>query len=122
MQNSKLFFWALTSALAGFLFGFDTIVISGAAGFLLAYLALGLNEAGHQTLLNGAIPSRVRATMLSFASLTSYLGAIGGVGLAWAANRYDLSVAWIAGGLFVGVSSLLYRVARSRKDVPAQCP
>jgi formate/nitrite transporter FocA (FNT family) len=29
-HNSKLFLWALTSALAGFLFGFDTIVISGA--------------------------------------------------------------------------------------------
>ena len=30
MHNRRLFFWALTSALAGFLFGFDTIVISGA--------------------------------------------------------------------------------------------
>lgn len=27
---NKLFFWSLTSALAGFLFGFDTVVISGA--------------------------------------------------------------------------------------------
>lgn len=30
MHNKKLVFWALTSALAGFLFGFDTVVISGA--------------------------------------------------------------------------------------------
>ena len=30
MQNQKLFFWALTASLAGFLFGFDTVVISGA--------------------------------------------------------------------------------------------
>ena len=30
MHNRKLIFWALTSALAGFLFGFDTVVISGA--------------------------------------------------------------------------------------------
>ncbi len=29
-MDRKLFFWSLTSALAGFLFGFDTIVISGA--------------------------------------------------------------------------------------------
>jgi SP family arabinose:H+ symporter-like MFS transporter len=29
-MNPRLFFWALTSALAGFLFGFDTVVISGA--------------------------------------------------------------------------------------------
>ena len=29
-MNGRLFFWAITSALAGFLFGFDTVVISGA--------------------------------------------------------------------------------------------
>ena len=28
--TSRLFFWSLVSALAGFLFGFDTVVISGA--------------------------------------------------------------------------------------------
>lgn len=30
MNQSKLFLWSITAALAGFLFGFDTIVISGA--------------------------------------------------------------------------------------------
>jgi hypothetical protein len=29
-MNGRVFFWSLTSALAGFLFGFDTVVISGA--------------------------------------------------------------------------------------------
>jgi hypothetical protein len=29
-MNTRIVFWAITSALAGFLFGFDTIVISGA--------------------------------------------------------------------------------------------
>ncbi len=29
-MNSKLYFWSIVSALAGFLFGFDTVVISGA--------------------------------------------------------------------------------------------
>ncbi len=29
-MSGKLFFWSITSALAGFLFGFDTVVISGA--------------------------------------------------------------------------------------------
>ena len=28
--DRRLFYWSLTSALAGFLFGFDTVVISGA--------------------------------------------------------------------------------------------
>ena len=30
MPNPRLFLWSLTAALAGFLFGFDTVVISGA--------------------------------------------------------------------------------------------
>src|SRR2546422_9020830 len=29
-MNRRLLYWAITSALAGFLFGFDTVVISGA--------------------------------------------------------------------------------------------
>jgi len=29
-MKSRLFLWSLTSALAGFIFGFDTVVISGA--------------------------------------------------------------------------------------------
>lgn len=32
-MNGRIFFWLLTSALAGFLFGFDTVIISGAASF-----------------------------------------------------------------------------------------
>lgn len=30
MKHRKIFFWSITVALAGFLFGFDTVVISGA--------------------------------------------------------------------------------------------
>ncbi|HKB37864.1 MAG TPA: hypothetical protein VKD72_15560 [Gemmataceae bacterium] len=29
-MRSRILFWSVTSALAGFLFGFDTVVISGA--------------------------------------------------------------------------------------------
>ena len=29
-MKNKIFIWSLTAALAGFLFGFDTVVISGA--------------------------------------------------------------------------------------------
>src|SRR5262245_3214308 len=29
-MTARIFFWSLTSALAGFIFGFDTVVISGA--------------------------------------------------------------------------------------------
>lgn len=41
MQDSKLFFWSITVALAGFLFGFDTVVISGADQSLQAYWPRG---------------------------------------------------------------------------------
>ena len=30
MNNKKIFFWSISVALSGFLFGFDTVVISGA--------------------------------------------------------------------------------------------
>ena len=38
---NKLFFWSITSALAGFLFGFDTVVISGAEQKIQALWGLG---------------------------------------------------------------------------------
>ncbi len=45
MQSKKIFFWSLTVALAGFLFGFDTVVISGADLSLQALW--GKSEAFH---------------------------------------------------------------------------
>src|SRR5882757_7903382 len=39
--SGRLFFWALTSALAGFLFGFDTVVISGAEQKIQSLWGLG---------------------------------------------------------------------------------
>jgi hypothetical protein len=45
-HNNKLFFWALTSALAGFLFGFDTIVISGAEQKIQEVWSLGASMHG----------------------------------------------------------------------------
>ena len=38
---NRLFFWSLTAALAGFLFGFDTIVISGAEKKIQSLWELG---------------------------------------------------------------------------------
>lgn len=47
MNQSKIFFWSLTVALAGFLFGFDTVVISGAEKSLSEMW-------GHHTLFGSA--------------------------------------------------------------------
>ncbi len=35
MRNARLFAWAVTAALAGLLFGFDTVVISGFFCFMM---------------------------------------------------------------------------------------
>ncbi|MAO07559.1 MAG: MFS transporter, partial [Alteromonas sp.] len=47
-MNNKTLFWSITVALAGFLFGFDTIVISGAEQTLQQmwkdYELLGSND------------------------------------------------------------------------------
>src|SRR5207244_10084587 len=40
-MNGRLFLWSITSALAGFLFGFDTVVISGAEQTIQSLWALG---------------------------------------------------------------------------------
>ncbi|MGC8991052.1 MAG: MFS transporter, partial [Verrucomicrobiia bacterium] len=40
-MNLRIFFWSLTAALAGFLFGFDTVVISGAEQTIQSLWGLG---------------------------------------------------------------------------------
>src|SRR5512138_17862 len=40
-MKSRLLLWSITSALAGFLFGFDTVVISGAEQKIQALWGLG---------------------------------------------------------------------------------
>ena len=45
-MNRRLLYWAITSALAGFLFGFDTVVISGAEQRIQALWHLSAAQAG----------------------------------------------------------------------------
>src|SRR6202162_3101238 len=45
-MNGRLLVWAITSALAGFLFGFDTVVISGAEQTIQALWGLGAGVHG----------------------------------------------------------------------------
>ena len=57
-MNNKIFYWSLTVALAGFLFGFDTIVISGAEQTLQElwkdYTLLGSNDNFHGYIVVGS--------------------------------------------------------------------
>ena len=52
MNTKKLYYWSITVALAGFLFGFDTIVISGAEQDIQrlwgSYTLFGSNDLFHE--------------------------------------------------------------------------
>ncbi|MDU8885108.1 sugar porter family MFS transporter [Yeosuana sp. MJ-SS3] len=57
-MNKKIFFWSITVALAGFLFGFDTVVISGAEQDLQSmwseYTLFGSNNNFHGYIVVGS--------------------------------------------------------------------
>jgi len=115
MHNKKLFFWALTSALAGFLFGFDTVVISGAEQTIQTLW--GLNSTLHGLAISMALWGTVigslvggwpteklgrRKTLLSIGIL--YF--VSAVGSAYAPEVYSFMVARFIGGLGVGISTV----------------
>jgi sugar porter (SP) family MFS transporter len=58
MNTKKLYYWSITVALAGFLFGFDTIVISGAEQDIQrlwgSYTLFGSNDLFHGIVIVGA--------------------------------------------------------------------
>src|SRR3974377_1374211 len=56
-MKARIFFWSITSALAGFLFGFDTVVISGAEQKIqsLWNLSPGLHGVAMAAALDGAV-------------------------------------------------------------------
>ena len=56
-MNRRIFFWSLTSALAGFLFGFDTVVISGAEKTIQSLwgLSAGLHGIAMASALYGTV-------------------------------------------------------------------
>jgi len=91
------------------LLALQTNAPSAVALFWLAYLNMGVINSPHQTLLNREIPARHRSSMLSIASLATYMGAmIGGVGLGYVAENASIGAAWIVGGMVLVVSLSLY--------------
>src|SRR5487761_2116715 len=112
--SGRLFFWALTSALAGFLFGFDTVVISGAEQKIQALWGLSASMQGI------AIASALYGTVLGAllgAWPTDKIGRrailIGGLyllGALWsglATNVYSFIAARVIGGFGIGVSTVV---------------
>jgi SP family arabinose:H+ symporter-like MFS transporter len=113
--NGRIVFWALTSAIAGFLFGFDTVVISGAEQKIQALWGLGagmhgiaMGSALYGTVLGslaGGWPTDRfgrRATLLWIGLL--YL--VSALGTAFATNVYFFIIARMIGGLGIGISTV----------------
>jgi len=129
MNKSKLFQWSLVAALAGFIFGFDTVVISGANlpikelwhtsplfhGFFIMSMALWGTLVGSML---GGIPTEKfgRKKVLFWIGI---LFALSAVGSALAQDPYTFSFFRFIGGLGIGVSSVVAPTYISEISTPS---
>jgi MFS family permease len=116
MPNNKIFFWSLTVALAGFLFGFDTVVISGADQSLEALWSRGdffhgvviMASALWGTVL-GAIFGGIPTDKIGRKQTLFLIGAlyfISAVGSGMAGDPWVFAAFRFIGGLGVGASTI----------------
>lgn len=115
-MNGRVFFWSLTSALAGFLFGFDTVVISGAEKTIQSLWGLspGLQGIAMASALYGTVVGSLlggwpadrfgRKATLLWIGVLYFVGAVGS-GLA--TNVSLFIVARVIGGLGIGISTVV---------------
>ena len=116
IMNLRIFFWSLTAALAGFLFGFDTVVISGAEKTIQTLWGLtpGLHGVAMASALYGTVVGSLlgswpadrfgrKATLLWIGVL--YI--IGAVGSAVAPEVAVFITARFIGGLGIGISTVV---------------
>ena len=115
-MNDRIFFWSLTSALAGFLFGFDTVVISGAEKTIQTLWGLtpGLHGIAMASALYGTVVGALlggwpadrfgRKATLLWIGVLYFIGAVGS-GLA--PNVATFIVARVIGGLGIGISTVV---------------
>jgi SP family arabinose:H+ symporter-like MFS transporter len=114
-MNVRVFFWSLTSALAGFLFGFDTVVISGAEKTIQSLW--GLSPGWHGVVMGSALYGTVvgalvggwptdrfgRKATLLWIGILYFVGAVGS---ALATNVGVFIFARVIGGLGIGISTV----------------
>ena len=127
-MNGRLFYWAVTSALAGFLFGFDTVVISGAEQTIQSLwgLSAGMHGVAMGAALYGTVLGSLvgwwpadrlgrRPTLLWIGVL--YIVSALGTALAW--NVEVFIAARVVGGLGIGVSTVVAPLYISEIAPPA---
>lgn len=114
-QKQRIFFWSITAALGGFLFGFDTAVISGVEQSLQSLWGLNVWEHGLTvsiallgtvlgSMLGGIPTQRLGRKRTLFWIAVLYLAA--SIGTALATNWVVFLVFRFLGGLGVGASSV----------------
>lgn len=124
----RILFWSVTSALAGFLFGFDTVVISGAEQTIqsLWNLSPGIHGIAMASALYGTVLGSLlggiptdrfgrKATLL----WVGVLYVISAVGCAYAWNIETFIAARFIGGLGIGVSTVAAPLYISEISPPA---
>ena len=114
-MNARLFFWSITSALAGFLFGFDTVVISGAEQTIQKLW--GLSAGVHGLAMGSALYGTVLGSLLGGWPTDKFgrkktLLFIGGLyiisafGCAFANGVGMFIAARVIGGIGIGISTV----------------
>ena len=113
--NPRLFLWAITSALAGFLFGFDTVVISGAEKTIQSLWKL--SDAMHGVAMASALYGTVLGSLIGGwptdrwgrKKTLIWVGVLYFVSAVWsgiAPEVWSLIIARFIGGLGVGISTV----------------
>lgn len=129
MNKNKLYQWSLVAALAGFIFGFDTVVISGANlpikqlwhtsplfhGFFIMSMALWGTLVGS---IFGGIPTE-KYGRKKVLLLIGIIFAISAFGSAFAQDPYTFSFFRFIGGLGIGASSVVVPTYISEISTPA---
>jgi SP family arabinose:H+ symporter-like MFS transporter len=114
-MKHRVFFWSITSALSGFLFGFDTVVISGAEQTIQSLWKL--DPVMHGIVMASALYGTVLGSLLGgwptdrFGRRATLLwvGILYFVSAVWsglATDAYTMIIARFIGGLGVGVSTV----------------
>ncbi|MGB6223017.1 sugar porter family MFS transporter [Haloferula sp.] len=114
-MQRRLFFWALTASLAGFLFGFDTVVISGAEQTIQELW--NLSPATHGWAMSMALWGTVLGSLIGAWPTDKFgrkgtllwIGILYLISAVWsglATDAYSFMVARFIGGLGVGISTV----------------
>ncbi len=113
--RSSLILWSITAALAGFLFGFDTVVISGAEQTIQKLW--GLNPAQHGLAMSAALWGTVLGSLIGAWPTDRYgrkatllwIGVLYIVSAVWsglATDVYSFIIARFIGGVGIGISTV----------------